>query len=260
MSATSWKLQSVDGGILAFDRGRGLNCLVRNEHTVVVQRTAPRALQIGLLTPCNLSCDFCYRDTAAPSKLTADFLLDLLTKAANWGVLEVAFGGGEPLLFKGFVPLVRALHERTSLGINFTTNGTLLTPDLVRELGDAVGEIRVSAYPDNHYRQTLRLVAGGRAGLNLLVTPANLGLLDVIVMDAIHQGARNVLLLGFKGADATLHLSAIHLAQLRRAVLRLQHLPLRLDICWYPLLSDLPHLFPRGDCGAGDEFLVITPD
>ena len=43
-------------------------------------------------------------------------------------------------------------------------------------------------------------------------------------------------------------------------MLRLQHLPLRLDGCWYPLLSELPHLFPRSDCGAGDEFLVITPD
>src|SRR5687768_4135595 len=121
MSLTSWKLQSVDGGMLAFDRSRGFNCLVRNEHSTAERRTAPRTLQIGLLTPCNLSCDFCYRDTAAPSKLTADFLLDLLKKAADWGVLEVAFGGGEPLLFKGFVPLVRALHEKTPLGINFTT-------------------------------------------------------------------------------------------------------------------------------------------
>jgi hypothetical protein len=104
------------------------------------------------------------------------------------------------------------------------------------------------------------LLTGRRAGLNLLVTPANLGLLDVLVTDAIHQGARNVLLLGYKGADATLHLSTAQLDQLRQSVLRLQHLPLRLDICWYPLLSDLPHLFARGDCGAGDEFLVITPD
>jgi hypothetical protein len=40
----------------------------------------------------------------------------------------------------------------------------------------------------------------------------------------------------------------------------MQHLPLRLDICWYPSLSDLSHLFARNDCGAGDEFLVITPD
>jgi hypothetical protein len=33
-----------------------------------------------------------------------------------------------------------------------------------------------------------------------------------------------------------------------------------LDVCWYPRLADLPHLFARPDCGAGDEFLVITPD
>jgi MoaA/NifB/PqqE/SkfB family radical SAM enzyme len=256
----TWNVQQVDGGLLAFDRKRGLNLLSRNEQTVALRRIAPRSLQIGLLTPCNLSCDFCYRDLAAPSKLTSDFLLDLLTKAADWGVLEVSFGGGEPLLFKGFVPLVRQLHEQTSLGINFTTNGTLLTPEIISELGDAVGEVRVSAYRDNHYRRTLRLLRGRRVGLNLLVTPANLGMIEVIVQDALRQGARNVQLLGYKGSDEGLHLSPNHLKLLKQIVLRLQNLPLRLDICWYPLLTDLPHLFPRTDCLAGDEFLVITPD
>jgi MoaA/NifB/PqqE/SkfB family radical SAM enzyme len=260
MNRAFWNLHQVDGGLLAFDRARGLNLLIRNEKTIAIRRLAPRSLQVGLLTPCNLTCDFCYRDTGAPSRLTADFLLDLLTKAAEWGVLEVSFGGGEPLLFKGFVSLVRQLHEQTTLGVNFTTNGTLLTPELISELGDAVGEIRVSAYRDNGYRRTLQLLRGRQIGLNLLVTPENVGTVEIIIQDALRQGARNVLLLGYKGADSQLHLSTKHLELLKTAVLRLQHLPLRLDVCWYPLLADLPHLFPRTDCLAGDEFLVITPD
>ena len=260
MNRAPWNLHQLDGGLLAFDRTRGLNLLCRNKQTVGVRCIAPRSIQIGLLTPCNLSCEFCYRDTKAPSRLTADFLLDLLTKAAEWGVLEVSFGGGEPLLFKGFVPLVRQLNEQTALGVNFTTNGTLLSPQIISELGDAVREIRVSAYPDNDYRRTLRLLRGRQAGLNLLVTPANVGMIEIIVKDAIRQGARNVLLLGYKGSDHGLHLSTAHLELLKHAVLRLQSVPLRLDVCWYPLLADLPHLFPRTDCQAGDEFLVITPD
>lgn len=255
-----WLEHVVDGGLLRFDRRTGLNTLRRGPSTVEHRRVAPRVLQVGLLTPCNLKCAFCYRDTRAPSRLTAPFLLELLERAAEWGVLEVAFGGGEPFLFPRFTDFVRELHRRTKLGINVTTNGTLLTQDILDELGDACGEIRLSAYVDNHYRRTLKLLSGRQVGVNWLVTPNNVGLIEPMVRDFLSLGAKNVLLLGYKGSDASLHLAANDLASLRRSVERMAHLPLRLDICWYPLLSDLPHLFARGDCGAGDEFLVITPD
>ncbi len=260
MSGTSWKSQPVEGGVLAFDRNAGLNVLVQTSTSAKNRRQSPRALQVGLLTPCNLACDFCYRDTAAPSRLTADFLVDLLTQAAEWGVLEVAFGGGEPLLFPGFASLVQRLHELTPLGINFTTNGTLLTPELLNELGDKVGEIRVSAYDNNDYRRTLKLLADHSCGLNLLATPANVRTIELIVVDALRRGAKNVMLLGYKGADARYHLSSTEFEILRAAIWRMERLPLRLDVCWYPLFPELPHLFPKRDCGAGDEFLVITPD
>jgi hypothetical protein len=118
----------------------------------------------------------------------------------------------------------------------------------------------VSAYPDNHYRRTLRLLSGQSFGVNWLVTPKNIGMVEPTVRDFFDLGARNVLLLGYKGSDSSLQLTDRDLEALREAVLRLQPLPLRLDICWYPKVQDLPHLFSRPDCGAGDEFLVITPD
>jgi hypothetical protein len=96
--------------------------------------------------------------------------------------------------------------------------------------------------------------------VNFLVTPANVGLLDAYVHDFLELGARNVLLLGYKGPERTLHLDAHGLEQLRQSVQRMSTLALRLDICWYPHLTGVDHLFERGDCGAGDEFLVITPD
>jgi hypothetical protein len=257
---SDWIDHIVDGGLLRFDRRTGLNTLRRGPSTTANRRVAPRVFQVGLLTPCNLKCSFCYRDTHAPSRLTAPFLLDLLQRAADWGVVEVAFGGGEPFLFQGFAGLVRELHRRTRLGINVTTNGTLLTDDVLDELGDACGEIRLSAYSDNHYRRTLKLLAGRQVGVNWLVTPNNVGLVEPTVRDFFSLGARNVLLLGYKGADASLRLAPDDLARFRQSVMRMQHMPLRLDICWYPLLADLPQLFARHDCGAGDEFLVITPD
>jgi len=85
-------------------------------------------------------------------------------------------------------------------------------------------------------------------------------MIEPTVFDFLNLGARNVLLLGYKGPDPALRLSPRDIDRLKNAVQRLEHLPLRLDICWYPHFPDLPHLFARPDCGAGDEFLVITPD
>jgi hypothetical protein len=237
--------------------------LFRGLSTRQLVRRAPRSLQVGLLTPCDLACGFCYRDRTAPSLLQPDFLLDLLERCEAWGVLEVAFGGGEPLLFKGLVQMLRDLRARTRLGIGLTTNGTRLDASALRELAGLVDELRLSAYPDNGYRATLQRARGakvGPVGLNLLVTPVNVGLLEPLVLDALALGASDVLLLGYKGPDPTLHLGDAGIAALQAAVRRLEGAPLKLDVCWYPLLPHVPHLFERSDCGAGDRFLVITPD
>ena len=117
------KWTTLDGALMGFARDSGLNVLVAGDRTRALARRAPRSLQIGLLTPCNMACAFCYRDTSAASLLTRPYLVDLLQRAARWGVLEVAFGGGEPLLFKGFADMIDELHRTTSLGLDFTTNG-----------------------------------------------------------------------------------------------------------------------------------------
>ena len=253
-------IQPVDGGLLTFDRAAGRYLLVRGPSLADQRVQAPRSIQVGLLTPCNLRCAFCYRDTAAASRLSADFLVGLLQDAARWGVLEVSFGGGEPLLFPGLAAMLRELHRTTALGLNLTTNGVLLSDARLAELADVVGQIRVSAYADNHYRETLRRTRSLRTGLNLLVTPANVDRVEALVVDALGCGADDVLLLGYKGSDPALLLGAAARERLREALQRLQGLPIGLDICLYPHFSELPHLFLRHDCGAGDDFLVITPD
>lgn len=250
----------LDGAQVLFDRDTGLNILRRGPRSSGLTRRAPRTLQISLLTPCNLKCGFCYRDTHAPSRWTRENLLLFLRDAADWGVLEVAFGGGEPLLFKDFVEVLREAHASTPLGLNFTTNGTLLTTDVLESLRGVVGELRVSAYDDNDYRATLRRARDFQVGLNLLVTPRNVGAIEVLVADALSLGAKNVLLLGYKGDDASMQLSPSQFEQLQRVLRRMEGLPLKLDVCWHPRLGDVAQLFARSDCGAGDEFLALTAD
>lgn len=112
---TCWRRHVVDEGVLAFDRHTGANVLFRSEATAGLRREAPRVLQVGLTTTCNLECRFCYRDTRIAASLERRFLVELLEGAARWGVLEVAFGGGEPLLYPDFLGLLRELREKTDL-------------------------------------------------------------------------------------------------------------------------------------------------
>lgn len=250
----------LDGALIGFDRATGTNVLYASDRTRDLKRLAPRSLQIGLLTPCNLACSFCYRDREAPSRLDRAFLVELLQRAAAWGVLEVAFGGGEPLLFKGFAELIEELHATTPLGLNVTTNGMLLTPELVARLRGKIGEYRLSIYEDNAWRTTLAQFRDEPIGVNWIVTPANVHTVTERVRDFLARGARNVLLLGYKGADRSMILDERGLATFRAQLAALDGAPLLLDICWHPQLADLPHLFPRTDCGAGDDILVITAD
>lgn len=97
----------LDGALLLFDRETGLNALCDGTETANLRQVAPRVVQFGITNNCNLACTFCSRDVMASSAWTADDAFSLLAELANVGVLEVAFGGGEPWLFPGFGKLVR---------------------------------------------------------------------------------------------------------------------------------------------------------
>ena len=59
-------------------------------------------------------------------------LMKFCQEASEWGVLEVAFGGGEPTLFKNWQGFIHELYETSGLCINFTTNGMLLSEEMIK--------------------------------------------------------------------------------------------------------------------------------
>jgi MoaA/NifB/PqqE/SkfB family radical SAM enzyme len=86
---------------------------------------------------CNLDCTYCTEYDNAQPHPSLDDLTSWLTKIRDLGTVRVALVGGEPLLHPDIVEIVRrtrALGMATSL----TTNGFLLTRDLVQAL-DAAG-------------------------------------------------------------------------------------------------------------------------
>ena len=256
----------MHGALLLFDRDTGENVLCDGPETASLVPVAPRVVQFGITNHCNLACQFCSRDLDAASGWTADTAFTVLAELAEAGVLEVAFGGGEPWTFRGFAQLVRRLHAETPLAVNVTTNGLALTPARLAEIAGCYGQLRISLYDDNDWRARVATCAsaGARFGVNYLVTPARLPSLDTTVLELAALGCRDVLLLSYNGRDPALHLSAGEAAELATRVRVLgRALPrcrLALDVCWGERLEAVPRLFAKADCGAGAEFLVVTSD
>lgn len=262
-----WRFQPLDGKLLLFERSTGLNVFLEGDETAHLRRAAPRTLLIALTNVCNLTCPFCYRDLESRSLWRYDSLLQFCQDADQWGVLEVAFGGGEPMLFPRWSDFINELYETTDLCVNFTTNGTLLTDEFLRAITGKYGQIRVSLYENNAWSETLAMLTRNQArfGVNWMITPDELPTIERKFGELLSLGVRDFLLIGYKGEDSALHLKPDELRQFSTFVNKVHtalgsSVTLKLDVCWGDALADVPRLFQSSDCGAGDEFLSITSD
>lgn len=263
----SMRRYALDGALLLFDRRTGLTAVCDGPETAALRMRAPRVVQFAITNACNLACSFCSRDLDASSAWTADEAFETLRALSARGALEVAFGGGEPLAFKGFAALARRLYEETELAVSLTTNGALLTDATLDALAPVVGQVRLSVYDDLDHRPIVARLARSRArfGVNWLVTPARLPSVEAAVLDLYARGCRDALLLAYNGRDASMHLSRSDSDALaeRVRVLALAlrgRMAIKLDVCWGERMERVPRLFDAAPCPAGREFIVLTSD
>jgi len=96
-------------------------------------------LRIALTKPCNLHCSFCHaegedKNVENSVEMTAEEVVRIARIAVNLGVSKIKLTGGEPLLRKDIVQIVKGIAALPGLEeLSMTTNGTLLEP-LAREL------------------------------------------------------------------------------------------------------------------------------
>ncbi|HEU0031550.1 MAG TPA: radical SAM protein [Kofleriaceae bacterium] len=262
-----WRALELDGEVLLFDRVRGTNMLVANDTTKHLVRRSPRMLQVALTNACNKSCAFCYRPLEAKSRWTFDELVALARFCDDWGVLEIAFGGGEPTVFPRFPELLHAIWDQTGLCPSFTTNGLLLDADYLARIRGAYGQLQVSVYDEEDTGAIVDLLVTERArfGLNYLVTPARVRSFEADVFAFADRGVRDFLFLSYKGDDPTLHLSARECRIFDDSLAKLHELfgrqiAFKVDVCWASRLVKSPQLLNGPDCGANIDFLSITSD
>lgn len=85
---------------------------------------------------CNLNCKYCWQHTAENTIMSKEEFDLCLKKARKLNVGFIDFLGGEPLLWPH---LIYAIQQCTKHNIktNLTTNGSLLTENKIKELGQA---------------------------------------------------------------------------------------------------------------------------
>lgn len=104
-------------------------------------------LRISLTDRCNLRCIYCMPEEGVPfrsheSILRIEEIADFTRRAAQAGIRRVRLTGGEPLVRKGVVDLVREIAATPGIeDISLTTNGILL-PKMAADLKDARSHAR----------------------------------------------------------------------------------------------------------------------
>lgn len=254
----------LDGALLFYQPTTGTSLRVRNARTAEFRRRAPRVVMFGITNHCNLRCTFCSRDSARASDWTVSDALNVLRDLARAGTLEVAFGGGEPFAFRGFHDLVRELYETTELSLHVTSNGTLLDTQSFAPFRGLLGQVRLSIYDDPRWRDAARTLAdaGQLWGANVLVDAPRLSTLPALFAELSVLGCHDVSLLRYVGGEPHLQLDGEERAHLA-ALIADAPLECRLSVCFgdtVPTALLFDGADDSGDCGAGYDFLTITPD
>ena len=149
-------------------------------------------LRVSLTPSCNLRCVYCHAEgeVLPEASLSAPEIARIMEVASEFEFRSVKFTGGEPLLRRDLLEIVRAVPG--GMESSMTTNGTLLA-DIAPALADA-GLSRVNVSLDSLNHETYRAItgkdcldqvlAGIDASLDAGLTPVKL---NVVVLKGINE-------------------------------------------------------------------------
>jgi MoaA/NifB/PqqE/SkfB family radical SAM enzyme len=128
----------VDGNLIVHSHLPPLNSTAYTrfirEH--LIQKIAgPSHAQIGLTTACPQNCEYCYSRDKKGKAMETSMILDVIRDLQRMGVFWLGITGGEPLLNKDIVQVVKFASRQCAVKL-FTT-GMTLTESRARELKNA---------------------------------------------------------------------------------------------------------------------------
>ena len=149
-------------------------------------------LRVSLTPACNLRCIYCHAEgeVSPEASLSAPEIARIMQVANEFEFRSVKFTGGEPLLRKDVLEIVRSVPD--GMESSMTTNGTLLT-DIAPGLAEA-GLSRVNISIDSLNHETYKAITGKDcldeviegidASLDAGLTPVKL---NVVVLKGINE-------------------------------------------------------------------------
>ena len=124
-------------------------------------------LRVAITRECNLRCPYCHREGEEKNErndtveMTVDEVVRIVRVAVGLGISKVKLTGGEPLMRKDVVEIIRGIASLQGLkDLSMTTNGTLLT-SLAKDLRVS-GLMRVNINLPTINREVYNKLTGGR--------------------------------------------------------------------------------------------------
>lgn len=105
-----------------------------NEH-LLARTEGPSHAQIGLTNACPQNCRYCYNKNRRGELLNTAEIKQLIQELKKMGVFWLGFTGGEPLLHKDIVEIVKSVGD--DCAIKLFTTGMSVTEQLAAELKEA---------------------------------------------------------------------------------------------------------------------------
>jgi MoaA/NifB/PqqE/SkfB family radical SAM enzyme len=87
----------------------------------------------GVTHRCNLACQMCNYYQNTEEELTFEQIKELANILSELGIRYISLGGGEPLLRKDIIPIVKTFKEK-KIQVRLLTNSLLLEEELIKEL------------------------------------------------------------------------------------------------------------------------------
>ena len=149
-------------------------------------------IRISITPRCNLKCIYCHREgeVKPEAELSLEEIREILRVSAKFGIRSVKFTGGEPLLRKDIIDIVRSVPP--GMESSMTTNGILLA-QYAKGL-KAAGMKRVNVSIDSIIPETYKRITGHdslnkvlegvQAALDAGLTPIKI---NMVVLEGIND-------------------------------------------------------------------------
>ncbi|MCL2426416.1 MAG: radical SAM protein [Oscillospiraceae bacterium] len=181
---------------------------------------SPFGVVTAVTYSCNLKCKHCFAGSPKLEKnpniaqdMSTEEWFSLIDDLANNSVHEIYFGGGEPFMRTDMIQLIKHARAR-GLGVTLTTNGTLLTKEIIREMVETGIEcVEVSIDGNRVSHDYLRGVQGCHDKamesirtmvncdiyviISLTLSKKNIPVVDEVIHHARQVGVKEILFMRF---------------------------------------------------------------